>query len=125
MASSLSEYIGVYGDDPLDRPLHEQMFYATTWATNTRRVEFSNGAQDLIKADRFRQETGLRPEDRGGECMDSWNNGDSESGAESGWQVNSIVEASPSGPESHDPTTGGVETSVIDGVDNVDPPPTL
>jgi hypothetical protein len=125
MASYLSEYIGVYGDDPLDRPLHEQMFYATTWATNTRRVEFSNGAQDLINADRFRQETGLRPEDRGGECMDSWNNGGGESGAESGWQVNSIVEASPSGPDSHDPTTGGVDTSVIDGVDNVDPPPTL
>jgi hypothetical protein len=125
MASYLSEYIGVYGDDPLDRPVHEQMFYATTWATNTRRVEFSNGAQDLINADRFRQETGLSPDARGGECMDSWDEENGENGGENVWQVNSIVEGSPSGPESHDPTTGGVETSTIDGIDNVDPPPTL
>jgi hypothetical protein len=125
MASYLSEYIGIYGDDPLDRPIHEQMFYATTWATNTRRVDFSNGAQDLIRADKFRQETGLRPEDRGGECMDEWSSETGENAVESGWSVKSITECSPSGPEHHDPTTGGVDCSVIDGVDNVDPPPTL
>lgn len=124
MASYLSEYIGVYGDDPLDRPIHQQMFYATTWATNTRRVEFSNGAQELIRADKFRQETGLRPEDRGGECMDEWSSASSESG-ESEWSVKSITDCPPSGPEYHDPTTGGVDCSKIDGVDNVDPPPTL
>jgi hypothetical protein len=125
MASYLSEYIGVYGDDPLDRPMHQQMFYATTWATNTRRVEFSNGAQELIKADRFRQETGLRPEDRGGGCMDEWASEGSEGGGESAWSVDSIAVCSSSGPEYHDPTTGGVDCSVIDGVSNADPPPKL
>lgn len=125
MAGYLSEYIGVYGDDPLDRPIHQQAFYATTWATNTRRVEFSNGAQDLIRADRFRQETGLSPEDRGGECLDSWASDGAENGSESGWSVESVAVCDESGPEYHDPTSGGVGMTVIDEIDNVDPPPEL
>ena len=124
MASYLSEYVGVYGDDPLERPIHQQMFYACTWATNTRRVEFSGRAQELIRADRYRRETGLRPEDRGGECMEEWSTDGAESG-ESGWSVDSIAVCSRSGPNYHDPTTGGVDCSEIDGVDNVDPPPKL
>lgn len=117
----ISEYIGSYGEELLDRPMHEQMFYAVTWATNTRRVEFSNGAQELISRDRFRRETGLTPSDRGGECMETWKGAETESA----WTVDAIVNAEADGPEYHDPTTGGVETTAIDGVDNVDPPPDL
>jgi hypothetical protein len=121
----ISEYIGTYGEETLSRPMKEQMFYAVTWATNTRRVEFSNGAQELISRDRFRRETGLRPEDRGGECMDSWSGGGAESDESGGWKVDSIVNAGPDGPEYHDPTTGGVDVTEIEGADTVDPPPEL
>ena len=46
----LSEYLGIYGEGEsvTDRSLHEQIFYSVSWATNTRRIEFSNGAQELI-----------------------------------------------------------------------------
>jgi hypothetical protein len=120
----ISEYIGTYGVETLERPMKEQMFYAVTWATNTRRVEFSGGAQDLMRGEQFRRETGLRPEDRGGECMEEWQaeGGESEG---SGWQVESIVNASREGPEYHDPTTGGVEVTAISGSNTVDPPPEL
>lgn len=121
----ISEYIGSYGEDPLDRPLSTQTFYAVTWATNTRRVEFSNGAQDLMERDRFRRETGLRPEDRGGGCVESWSEQDGDSDGGAAWKVDAIVNASPEGPDYHDPTSGGVETAVIEGVSNADPPPEL
>jgi hypothetical protein len=117
----LSEYIGAYGEEMLNRSISERLFYAVTWATNTRRVEFSNGAQELISRDRFRRETGLRPEDRGGECVESWR----EEEGVSGWTVDSIVNADSGGPEYHDPTSGGVDCLVIDGSDGVDPPPSL
>jgi hypothetical protein len=117
----LSEYIGAYGKEMLNRSISERLFYAVTWATNTRRVEFSNGAQDLIERDRFRRETGLRPEDRGGECITSWG----EDEGVSGWSVDSIVNADENGPDYHDPTSGGVDTAVIDGSSGVDPPPEL
>jgi len=121
----ISEYIGSYGEDPLDRSLSTQTFYAVTWATNTRRVEFSQGAQDLMERDRFRRETGLRPEDRGGECVESWSQNEGDSGDGTAWKVDAIVNADVGGPEYHDPTTGGVETAVIEGVSNADPPPDL
>ena len=121
----ISEYIGAYGEDALDRSMKEQMFYAVTWATNTRRVEFSNGAQGLIERDRFRRETGLRPEDRGGECLETWDGEGGGGEGAVGWQVDSIVNADLDGPEYHDPTTGGVEVTAIDGVAQTDPPPDL
>jgi hypothetical protein len=67
LSSYLSEYIGLYGDSEtvLERPWHEQMFYAVAWATNSRRVDFSNGGQEMIADEKWRRETGLRPEDRG------------------------------------------------------------
>jgi len=117
----LSEYIGAYGEEMLSRSVSERLFYAITWATNTRRVEFSNGAQDLISRDRFRRETGLRPEDRGGECVEEWG----EEEGVSGWSVDSIVNADQGGPEYHDPTSGGVETATISGSGGADPPPEL
>jgi hypothetical protein len=120
LGSYISEYIGIFGDETLNRPIHEQMFYAVTWATNTRRVEFSNGAQELIAGEQFRRETGLKPEQRGQA------EGDSE-GAESGesgeqWEVNSICTVRRGTPEYADPTSGGVSTVAIAGRDGVDPP---
>jgi hypothetical protein len=124
LAGYLSEYLGAFAEGTaLERPVHEQVFLATTWATNTRRLDFSNGAQSLIAGERFRRETGLRPEDRGG--GESGAESD-ESGAESDagptWQVDSLCSVEGRAPNYYDPTSGGVEGGPIDGRSGVDPP---
>lgn len=143
LGTYLSEYLGAYGEPVTDRPVHQQVFYAVTWATNTRRLDFSNGAQRLIELDEFRRETGLNPEDRGGgEAFERWSDrsggscgsggGDSE-GAESvaeggggdgeGWTVDNITYVSERGHrEKADPTSGGVAMSRIEGRPDLDPP---
>jgi len=142
LGSYISEYIGIFGEEALDRPISEQAFYATTWATGTRRVDFSNGAHELINREQFRRETGLRPEDRGGSSYDEWKGGEgvqgpsdnessesdaqsvteeSEKGAEGGgWSVRSICTVRSRRPSYSDPTTGGVDTTPIDGRRGVD-----
>jgi len=127
LGSYISEYIGIFGDETLTRPIHEQMFYAVTWATQTRRLDFSNGAQEIISGEEFRRETGLRPEDRGGaeSRSEPAESGESvEEGAEDGegWSVDSICKVTEREREHMDPTSGGVETVVIDGAEGVDPP---
>jgi hypothetical protein len=105
------------------------MFYAVCWATNTRRVDFSNGAQEMMTKEQFRRETGLRPEDRGGESLDRWRETGDPDGERveegSGWSVSSICTVSDRRPEYADPTTGGVETTAIAGRSGVDPPKDL
>jgi hypothetical protein len=129
LGSYISEYIGIFGDSVLDRPIEELMFYAVTWATNTRRVDFSNGAHDVMKREKFRRETGLRPEDRGGrEAFETWKAIEagvigSDGGSGGGWSVESICSVRRTTPEYADPTTGGVETAEIAGRSGVDPPP--
>jgi hypothetical protein len=123
----ISEYIGIFGEEALDRPMTEQMFYATCWATNTRRVDFSNGAHSLMEKEQFRRETGLRPEDRGGDCFEEWRDGEpiDATGGEpvEEWTVRSICTVEAGRPTYSDPTTGGVETTAISGSSGVDPPP--
>ena len=144
LGSYISEYIGIFGEEVLERPVSEQAFYATCWATGTRRVDFSNGAHDLMAREQFRRETGLRPEDRGGRSFVAWRRtGDpdnveampddesdgeaassgGESAEGSGWSVRSICTVRSGQPEYADPTTGGVDRTAIDGRSGVDPPP--
>jgi hypothetical protein len=128
LGSYISEYIGIFGEEALDRPITEQMFYAVTWATNTRRVDFSNGAHDVMKREKFRRETGLRPEDRGGEAWETWKAREagvigSDDGSGEGWTVESICTVRRTRPEYADPTAGGVDTTAIAGRSGVDPPP--
>jgi hypothetical protein len=126
LGSYISEYIGIFGEEVLSRPLTEQMFYAVTWATGTRRVDFSNGAQGLISGEQFRRETGLRPEDRG-TVQETAEKGASGGGGGSdgeGWNVRAICTVNQRTPEYADPTTGGVDTTAIEGRSGVDPPPT-
>jgi len=52
LASYLSGYLAQFDEEGefvhmLDRSPQEVMFAATAWATGTRKIEFSNGAQDL------------------------------------------------------------------------------
>jgi len=145
LGTYISEYIGIFGEEVLERPMKEQMFYATCWATGTRRVDFSNGAHDLMAKEQFRRETGLRPEDRGGRPFTAWRRSgdpenvdampddeDAESGGESGaeasegsgWSVRSICTVRARRPSYSDPTTGGVDTTEIDGQAGIDRPPT-
>lgn len=123
----LAEYIGIYGDSDsvLDRPIHEQMFYAVCWATNTRRVNFSNGAQQLIADEKFRRETGLRPEDRG-DCEAAETDAEGESteadgeAEDSGWTAERICTVDSYEPHYYPPEsskTGGP----IDGIPDEDP----
>jgi len=143
LGSYISEYIGIFGDETLNRPIKEQMFYAVTWATNTRRVEFSNGAQEIQSRERFRRETGLRPEDRGGDAVDRWKSqSDSEpahgvesveidpeaqevrrTGESDTWDARSICRVEDAEPEYHDVGAGGVDMVSIAGSSTADPPP--
>jgi hypothetical protein len=153
LGSYISEYIGIFGDETLERPISEQMFYAVTWATGTRRVEFSNGAQDIINGEEFRRETGLRPADRGEGTSTSTSAQADESGAESdedlagvridpesetvervdesgaesdeadGWAVDSICTVRGDSPEYAEPSTGGADMVAIVGQPGSDPPP--
>jgi hypothetical protein len=141
LGSYISEYIGIFGDETLERPISEQAFYAVTWATGTRRVDFSNGAQDIIAREHFRRETGLTPEGRGGDAFERWRDGDrggAESGGESGdgetgatggendpppekWECAAICTVHSRRPEYTDPTSGGARRTAIDGAPGADP----
>jgi hypothetical protein len=128
LGSYISEYIGIFGDETLSRPMKEQMFYAVTWATNTRRVDFSNGAQEIMERAKvrraFRRDTdGLDPEDCP-EGFEEWQEEQGETdGAVSEWVAESICTVTYREPEYADPTSGGVETTEIVGRSGVDPPP--
>jgi hypothetical protein len=117
IAGYLAEYLSLYnGESALEAPMNEQVAHATTWATNTRRLDFSNGAQQVIADEQFRRETGLRAEDRG-EC------GAAEpDDSETGWEVARLCEVEGRSPAYYDPTSGGVDGGPIDGRAGVDPP---
>ena len=48
LAIYLAEYLGTYGDDPLDEPEHVQAANALLWATERQRWRPSNGAQEYM-----------------------------------------------------------------------------
>lgn len=48
LAIYLAEYLGCYGDDPLDLPEHVQAANAVLWATGRQRWRPSNGAQSYM-----------------------------------------------------------------------------
>jgi len=81
----------------------------------------------LMNREQFRRETGLRPEDRGGESLERWKaTGDpdaAESDERGGWSAHSICTVNGGYRSYADPTTGGVDTTVIEGRTGVDPPP--
>ena len=118
LGTYISEYIGIFGEEPTERPVSEQMFYATTWATGTRRVDFSNGAHEMMTKEQFRRETGLNPDARGGDVVDEWR--ETDEGSE--WSASSICRVSQREPSHCDPTTGGQSLTRIDGRDGVDRP---
>nr|WP_011153903.1 replication-related protein [Natronobacterium sp. AS-7091]AAQ05763.1 replication-related protein [Natronobacterium sp. AS-7091] len=127
LGSYISEYIGIFGEEPTERPVSEQMFYATCWATGTRRVDFSNGAHEIMAMEQFRRETGLRPEDRGGDTFDQWRDGatgetDADGSSGGSWSVDSICTVTNGTPTYSDPTAGGQRLTPIDGRAGVDPP---
>jgi hypothetical protein len=139
LGSYISEYLGVFGEPATERPISEQTFYAVAWATNTRRLDFSNGAQDVIKREKFRRDTGLNPEARGGReayerykareagvtggSSGSSGSGGGDGGDGDGWSIEAICYVHDDGSREYaDPTSGGVSTTVIDGKPGMDPP---
>jgi len=127
MGSYISEYLGIFGEEALDRPVSEQMFYATCWATNTRRLDFGQKGQEIISGEQFRRETGLRPSDRG-ECSGDSKAADGDEsddvdGEGSGWSVKHLCTVPSKSREHADAEAGGVDVTTIDGHGGgVDPP---
>lgn len=148
LASYLAEYLGAFDSrSPLKRDPAEQVFRSTLWATQTRRIGFSNGAQELINADLERQqeerrqerreETETRPEDRGGGEGTAEDTADAETGAagaqeeaeEEGeeWDLDHIgfVHGSDPGDRHHTDGGGGgtrmVETDPHHSPEEIDP----
>jgi hypothetical protein len=126
MGSYISEYLGIFGEEALDRPLKEQMFFATAWATNTRRLDFGQDAQQIISGEQFRRETGLKPSDRG-ECKSDSKDADSgEAGNDDSdaveWTAERICTVPSKSRDYCDPDSGGVSVTTIDGSNCVDPP---
>lgn len=108
LGSYLAEYIGAFGDDDgefLDRPVHELVFYMACWASETQRVRFSNGANQLGRRGEFLR----KGEEEIAEIEEIEE-----------WRLKEIER--PDG-ETHPPHTGGgVETVRIRGAERVDPP---
>jgi hypothetical protein len=52
LGTYLAEYLGTYGDDPLDEEEKVQMSNAVLWATGRRRWRPSNGAQRYMRTNR-------------------------------------------------------------------------
>jgi len=52
LGSYLAEYLGTFGDDPLDAPDHQQAANAVLWATGRRRWRPSKGAQEYMATNR-------------------------------------------------------------------------
>lgn len=51
LGTYLAEYLGTYGDDPLDAPDHVQMGNAILWATGKQRWRPTNGAQSYMASE--------------------------------------------------------------------------
>jgi len=125
MGSYISEYLGIFGEEALERPLKEQMFFATCWATNTRRLDFGQDAQQIISGEQFRRETGLKPSDRG-DCESDSKAADS--GVSDGdsdpveWTAKRLCTVPSKSRDYCDPDSGGVSVTSIDGSNCVDPP---
>jgi hypothetical protein len=122
VATYISEYIGQYGEELTDRPIHERAFLAVAWATGTRRVEFSNDAQGIIRDEQFRRETGLRPSDRGDAEAGLQDADEDAEDGEGDWTLSCLCEVSGREPSYYDPTAGGVDMTEIDAADGLDPP---
>jgi len=51
LSAYLSEYLGNYGDSPLEADVRTQMFYTVMWAFRKQRIRPTNGAQDYMILD--------------------------------------------------------------------------
>jgi hypothetical protein len=96
LAIYLAEYLGTYGDDPLDLPEHVQSANSVLWATNRQRWRPSNGAQQYMATN---------PRD-----------------PDSDWQLVGIETNDEFIP--CDNTGGGIDTFVTGPAGPPDPPPT-
>jgi hypothetical protein len=135
LGSYVAEYIGAYGTELFERNVEELAFRATCWATSTNRVDFSNGAQELISADRDEQST------TGVQLVDSSDLDDRFDGEElvtdsnesmldtlpdqNSWDFDGIGLVDKDGETRHSVENGGVDYIHIDGAEHLDPPKKL
>lgn len=94
LACYLAEYLGTYGEDPLQAPDHQQMSNTVLWATGKQRWRPSQGAQSYMAS--FQREDGDSP-----------------------WEAKGIVQGTDYYPVTDD--SGGVDRFVT-STDSLDPP---
>ena len=126
LGSYISEYLGIFGEKTAtDRSLNERIFRATVWATRTRRLDFSNGAQAIISGEQFRRETGLRPEDRGRAEVAQSDSEAAQSDESTEWEPRCLLWVNgPYDREQANPTAGGTESIEIENRPVLEPAPT-
>jgi hypothetical protein len=134
LGSYVAEYIGAYGNELLDRSVEELAFRATCWATSTNRVDFSNGAQELISAERDdgnkREVETVKPHD-----TDRWSDENEVEGLANDpdcslpdqdcWEFDGIGIVDQGGETCHSVESAGVGYVEIAGSEHLDPPKKL
>lgn len=134
VGSYVAEYIGAYGEDLFGRSIEELAFRAMCWATQSNRVDFSNGAQDLIDAGLDNQgEVELddlelldserwASEDEIEELVTDPNRSVSDALPEHDeWELDGIGIVDRDGETRHAVESKGVEYVQIDGAEHLDP----
>jgi hypothetical protein len=136
LGSYVAEYIGAYGTELFDRNVEELAFRATCWATSTNRVDFSNGAQELISANRDGERQGETfespetdcwfSEDETEELVDDPDRPMSDTLPEQDcWEFDGIGIVDQDGETCHSVENDGVGYIEIDGAEYLDPPKQL
>jgi len=134
LGSYIAEYIGAYGTELFERSVEELAFRATCWATSTNRVDFSNGAQELISTDRADQSTSSA-ELADSSDTDRWVDEEEERKLVSdlskslqdaipdqdGWEFDGIGIVGQEGETYHSVENNGVGYVEIDGSEHLDP----
>jgi len=138
VGSYVAEYIGSYGEDLFDRSIEELAFRAMCWATGSDRVDFSNGAQELIDAEledgeEIESDTPEQPDpDRWATeeeieeiAADPDRSVSDELPEQDGWELDGIGIVDRDGETRHEVENTGVEYIQIDGAEHLDPPKML
>jgi hypothetical protein len=136
LGSYVAEYIGSHGTELFKRDISELAFRATCWATSTNRVDFSNGAQEMISVDLDTQSKLDDIDDTvESDYSERWATeekiqevkSDSEKSVsdlstdQSGWQFDGIGIVDRDGESRHSVEGVGVAYVKIDGSEHLDP----
>lgn len=131
LGSYIAEYVGAYGTELFERSVEELAFRATCWATSTNRVDFSNGAQELISTERDDGDKGeAEPMELSAADRQSGKSNLDQSASdalldEDCWEFDGIGIVDQDGETCHSVEGEGVGYVEIEGSEHLDPPKRL